>query len=636
MQAVILAGGQGTRLRSRLGDLPKPLVTVCGAPLLQWQICSLRDQGIRRIVLLVNYQARRIVEFCAAHKNFDCEIKIIDDGEPLGTAGAALAVLDQLDARFFVVYGDTLFNVDFDRFAAFHAMDSLAAATLLLHPNDHPYDSDLVELDENGNIFRFLGHPHPLGAYRNNLVNAALYLVERDRLNPYRNMRPPLDFAKDLFPSMLANGALIRGYVSPEYIKDAGTPERLDRVEQACASGLVDRACLRHPQRAVFIDRDGTLNVNRDHISSVSQLEVFPFVGPALRRLNESEWRAVIVTNQPVLARGDCDAAGLRQIHAKLETEVAKAHAYFDRFYVCPHHPDSGFDGEVEALKISCDCRKPKAGLLIRAESELHIDLKSSWMVGDSTADMAAAKSAGVSSILVYTGAAGLDNKYCADPDFVVSDFSKAVDFILDHYPRLAKLCRPVIIEAKCPQDWFIGGLPFCGKSIVSSVLRRELRLLNKRCEIIRLDPLWSNVCAQGSTLEEKYGLTSIESAVRLAMMRTKERVNLGSAEKGEFCEAMRQVATKDLDDQTIVVWEGVAAFEVARRLGVCEHLIAVKVSEGIRRERLIEWCRTRGIGSLDAEAMYLQQERDGQGLVEQQANSASYNFELDAFLASR
>ena len=94
-----------------------------------------------------------------------------------------------------------------------------------------------------------------------------------------------------------------------------------------------------------------SLPIRAGHLSRAEQLEVFPFVGPALRRLNEAEWRAVVVTNQPVLARGETDEAGLRRIHARLDTEVAREHAYFDRVYVCPHHPDGGFPGEVAALK---------------------------------------------------------------------------------------------------------------------------------------------------------------------------------------------------------------------------------------------------------------------------------------------
>ena len=105
MQALILAGGQGTRLRARLGNLPKPLIDVDGKPLLQRQIESLRDQGIDDVIVLVNYQADAIRQFCAAHDDFGLRIRIIDDGEPLGTSGAVLAIYDLLAPRFLVLYG---------------------------------------------------------------------------------------------------------------------------------------------------------------------------------------------------------------------------------------------------------------------------------------------------------------------------------------------------------------------------------------------------------------------------------------------------------------------------------------------------------------------------------------------------
>ena len=159
--------------------------------------------------------------------------------------------------------------------------------------------SDLVEIDESGRIVAFHAYPHPADAWLPNLVNAALYVVRRESLRAWSETAGPLDFAKDLFPRMLAAGAKLRGYASPEYIKDAGTPERLERVRNALTSGAIRRASLNEPQRAVFLDRDGALNVEHGLIRRPEDLEVFPFAGSAIRRLNEAEWRTVLVSNQP-------------------------------------------------------------------------------------------------------------------------------------------------------------------------------------------------------------------------------------------------------------------------------------------------------------------------------------------------
>src|SRR5437879_2560842 len=186
-QAVILAGGTGTRLQERLNGLPKPLVEIGGVPLLEHQVLLAKRHGFDRILLLVRHEAQRIVEFCAARQRWGIAVDCIDDGEPLGTAGAVLRAFDRLDDTFLVLYGDTMLEVDLTKFCQFHRALSEAAATLFLHPNDHPHDSDLVEIDEGARITAFHPYPHdPAQAYPN-LVNAALYVVRKSALSPWRS-----------------------------------------------------------------------------------------------------------------------------------------------------------------------------------------------------------------------------------------------------------------------------------------------------------------------------------------------------------------------------------------------------------------------------------------------------------------
>ena len=436
--AVILAGGKGTRLAERLGGQPKSLVDVAGKPLLERQIDQLAKAGVDDILLLVNYGADHIERFVASLNRSDVHVRLLDDGEPRGTAGAVLAALDRLPERFLVVYGDTLFNLDVERFVARH-IESQADATLFLHPNDHPQDSDIVEIDDDGWVRRFHPYPHPAGGFLPNLVNAAFYVIEKRALEPYRDTTVPSDFGKNLFAAMLADGARIKGYASFEYIKDLGTPKRLEKVERALRDGVVARASLKTPQKAVFVDRDGTLNVWRGFITDPGQIELLPGVAEGIRLLNEREFRVIVTTNQPVIARGEASPDRLRQIHNKLETLLGQEGAFLDAIYFCPHHPDKGFAGEVAALKIDCDCRKPGTGLVTRAAEALHIDLSRSWMIGDTARDVLMANRAGLRSVQVKTGepeypARGHD----ARPDFVCDDFAQAVAIILDQPERAA------------------------------------------------------------------------------------------------------------------------------------------------------------------------------------------------------
>ena len=634
-QAVILAGGRGTRLRTRAGTTPKPLVELGGVPLLERQIRNLTANGFEDIVLLVSHAAERIAAFCAKTR-FSASVRLIDDGVPRGTAGAVLAAIDELDPEFLVIYGDTLFCVDLTRFARFHASLPDAGATLFVHPNDHPADSDLIEMDESGRITAFRPYPHPQGAQYANVGSAALYFVRRSSVLSFRDLPAPLDFGKQLFPAMLRNGTVLRGYLSTEYVKDVGTPERLDEAEAALRAGRVERACLKHPQRAVFIDRDGTLNVHKDYVSSPDRLEVYEFVAPALRRLNRSEWKAIVVTNQPVLARGECTAAELRQIHAKLDSVVALGRAYIDRYYVCPHHPDRGFEGEVRELKCECDCRKPAPGLLLRARDELNISLRDSWVIGDSAADIGAAARAGATSILVRTGVAGRDEKgsECV-PDFVEDDFARAVDFILEAYPRLQRQCCGVVARLAPGGTWYVGGLSQSGKTTVAATLRREARLLGLQCEVISLDRWLRDRPDRGAEVCSRYHMAEIVSAMQSALCRSRSNVTLLLPVYDRLRRQRQQRTTRlDLTAGTVLIVEGIVALDVARQLGADEFTIHVQSGEAERRERIVRKYRGQGNSAEAAEAVYRERLCEEDETISAGCARAAYR--IDTAAASR
>jgi len=429
-QLIILAGGKGTRLKDRLGDLPKPLIPIAGKPLLEHQVELAKKHGFTDIIIFVCYRPDLIERALGDGSRWGVRIRYEVEKEPLGTAGAVLAGYDLLAETFVVLYGDTMVNVDLGRIWNAHT-ESKADATLLLHPNDHPLDSDLVEVNAEGWVKAFHNRPHPQNRYFQNLVNAALYVINKQSLAPWRQNIQPGDFGKDLFPAMLRNGAKLRGYNSPEFIKDVGTPERLDRVSAEFAAGIVQRSSLDVPQRAVFLDRDGTLNREADGVRSRDDLELLPRVAEAIHRLNHRGWRAVVVTNQPVIAKGFCTEEDLQNIHNKLETLLGHEHAFVDRIYYCPHHPEKGFAGERAELKIDCECRKPKPGMVLQAARDLNIDLAQSCLIGDTTTDVQTACNAGVKSILVRTGHAGKDGKYSARPDYSFDTLAEAVDFVL-------------------------------------------------------------------------------------------------------------------------------------------------------------------------------------------------------------
>jgi histidinol-phosphate phosphatase family protein len=436
--AVILAGGQGTRLASVTTSVPKVLVPVGGRPVLAHQLDLLAAAGFRDIRIFAGYLAEQIEAFVAASQWPELSISVEVETSPLGSAGAVIEKLDSLPEQFTVIYGDTMLAVDLPRMCRFHAQ-SAADITVFVHPNDHPFDSDLVETNSGGRITSFHSYPHQDGVCFRNVVSAALYIVTREALRPWAGKAQKCDFAKNLFPALLASGGCLFAYHSPEYIKDMGTPERLEKVERDFLAGHIRGDLSGTPVPVVFLDRDGTLNIENGHIRSPDQFQLLPDVADALKLMRDSGYRLIVTTNQPVIARGEATEADIAAIHRKLEWELGLHGAFVDAIYYCPHHPDAGFPGERLELKLRCDCRKPATGMFELACRDLNIDIGRSWMIGDTTIDMEFARRAGLRSIIVATGCGGRDGKFPeVRPNHQAATLSEAALIIVDPNPRLS------------------------------------------------------------------------------------------------------------------------------------------------------------------------------------------------------
>ncbi|GAB3528370.1 HAD-IIIA family hydrolase [Phytohabitans suffuscus] len=427
--AVILAGGLGTRLGGLAHQVPKALVPVAGRPLLAHQLDCLRRGGVTRAVVVTGHLAGQIEGYAGDGGRFGLAVEYLREDTPLGTAGAFGELRDRLPERFLVLYGDVLLDVDLVRMCDFHSGHP-GLATLLVHPNDHPADSDLVALGPGGVVTDIV--PKNVGriGWHRNLVNAGVFVLERALLDgvPAGGRR---DLERDLLAPAIPHGG-VYGYRTTEYVKDLGTPARLELVRRHAESGLVAARSLRRPQRAVFLDRDGTLNEHVGLVSEPDELKVTEDAYAALAALNDSDRLTIVVTNQPVVARGLCSLAGLDEIHRKLETELGGRGVYLDDLFFCPHHPDAGFPGEDPLYKVPCACRKPGTALIEEAAGRYHIDLSASWFIGDTTVDVQTGRNAGTRTILLRTGEAGRDAKHAVAADHVVDDLKAAVKIVLD------------------------------------------------------------------------------------------------------------------------------------------------------------------------------------------------------------
>jgi len=387
MKTVIMAGGKGTRIAQIAGDIPKPMIPVHGRPVLEWQIDCLRRNGLTDIILVIGHLGRHIRDHFGDGRGFGCGISYFEETVPLGTAGA-LRMIEGLSDDFVLLNGDVIFDIDFSRMIAFHR-EKRALATLAAHPNDHPFDSALLSCDRDDRVTGWLNKEDPRDSWHGNLVNAGLHILSPELVADMPAGEGKVDLDRDMLKPGIC-GERIFAYRTPEYIKDMGTPERHAVVGADIGSGLVAERNLSQRQRAVFLDRDGTINIANGFVRTPDDFELLDGAAEAIRTINRLGFIVIVVTNQPVIARGEASAETLDLIHKKMETELGRYGAYVDDLFYCPHHPDKGFPGERPEYKIECDCRKPKPGLLLMAAEKYNIDLSRSYMVGDDERDVRA------------------------------------------------------------------------------------------------------------------------------------------------------------------------------------------------------------------------------------------------------
>ena len=418
MKTVIMAGGKGTRISTIAHDIPKPMIHIAGKPVLEHEILCLKEQGFTELIITVSHLADHIANYFGDGSKFGVHIEYYIEEQPLGNAGALFKLKDKLTEDFLLLNADAVFDVDFNRLIAFHIQKG-GLVTLFAHSNSHPYDSGLLITDEDGCVKQWLTKEDKRPKWYRNCVNAGLHVmnptvlamvdIDADLIGKVINgNRVKVDLDRQVLKPLCGTEKMFC-YDSPEYIKDMGTPDRYEEVCKDFELGRVHSRNLKEKQKAIFLDRDGTINKYVGFLRNIDDFELLPGVAEAIKKINLSGYLAIVVTNQPVIARGEVTFGGLREIHNKMETLLGQQGAFIDHIYFCPHHPHKGFDGEIADLKIECDCRKPQPGMLLKAANDFNIDLCQSWMIGDGENDIKAGKAAKCRTALIGTEDFGQD-----------------------------------------------------------------------------------------------------------------------------------------------------------------------------------------------------------------------------------
>lgn len=374
-QAVILAGGQGSRLRPLTDLRPKPMIEILGKPFLEYQINQLREQGFKRVLLLLGYLAHLVQDYFKDGAGWGIQIEYLVTAEEDNTGRRLKLSEPLLDERFLLMYCDNYWPMQFDRMWRRY-LEAALPVMLTVYTNRDGYTRNSVRVDEQGYLAVFDKHctlPELQGVE----ISYGIFHRSAVSLLPDEN----ISLEDYLYPK-LATGRQLAAFVSDHRYYSVGALHRLPLTE-AFLSG----------RPTIFLDRDGVLNRKPPracYVRSWSEFEWLPGAKAALRLLQEAGYRVILISNQAGVGRGAMSEADLKMIHLRMQQEVTEAGGKIEAVYYCPHDWDAG-----------CECRKPKPGLLFAAQRTFSLDLTRTWFVGDDERDGQAADAAGCPSVLV-------------------------------------------------------------------------------------------------------------------------------------------------------------------------------------------------------------------------------------------
>jgi D,D-heptose 1,7-bisphosphate phosphatase len=420
--AAILAGGLGARLRPVLSDRPKVLAPVGGKPFLTYLLDQLRAGGIRKVILCTGYLAGQ-VKGAIGERYGDLQIHHSEEDQPLGTAGALRLARNVLDSDpVLVLNGDSYCEVDLRAFLEWHRQKKAFGSLVLVHSQDVSRFGR-VACGPDGQVLRF-GEKEATGS---GWINAGVYLLSQRLLQSIPKGRK-VSLELEIFPSWAGKGLF--GFAEGKRFVDIGTPKSYAEAAVMLAGGKEEAAAQdsSNPivtprsggRRYVLLDRDGTLNIERNHLSDPDGFELLPGVVEGLRQLRSLGLGLVVISNQSAIGRGYFDLARLKAIHRRMCELLAKKGIELDAVYFCPHRPDE-----------NCACRKPEVGLGCQAAAELGFDPAQCFVIGDKESDIAFGKRLGATTLLVRTGyGAEVEVRGQHGADYVVDDLREAASLI--------------------------------------------------------------------------------------------------------------------------------------------------------------------------------------------------------------
>lgn len=422
-QAVIIAGGSGTRLVSSGVLTPKLLLPVGEKRLVDLLVHELEHENFTHALFILGVGSSEIIDYLSTLKS-DMEISYVVEKEQKGTFGALIQNSSLLAEKFLVIYGDLLVaNTNLGGiFSSFQ--DSGLNAAVLCKYTDHPFDSDLLEIDEGSLVVRVHPYPHENIDSVSSISLAGAFFFSKSLVIECKG-ESIFDISKNFLNFVLKDDS-IRAYFHQGIVRDVGTVQRL-----ADAKSLVQS--FGDPitnDITILLDRDGVINEDYGYVVSSENVKLTSFASSLLALIKDQQWKFGIVTNQPAVSRNLITITNAVSLTQSMLSMIDKSYTHFEYIYICPHHPDSGFSEEIKDLKIKCSCRKPAPGLLLDCVNQLKTRATRALLIGDRLTDIEAAVRIGAKALHVHQDEPFVACKIhrgvkCAPPDMVV-DYVKS------------------------------------------------------------------------------------------------------------------------------------------------------------------------------------------------------------------
>ena len=424
MQAVIICGSKGTRLKSTIGNTPKALVKFNKKENLRRQIEILKKNGVKNFVFLVNNFEHEISSYLK--KNFKDKFIIHKDKDYFGTGGCLYSARNFLKKKFLIIYSDIYFDFNFKRFVN-KSIKKKSILSCVVHANDHPQDSDTVDLDNNFYIKKI--NKKNSGEDKINNAISGVYFANKNFLYKFKFIKNNnYDLVNDVVVKLLKKKCNIFAYKSIEYIKDFGTPERINTVTKDIKKNKIKNLNYFYKTKAVFLDRDGVINYENSEPKNLKNFKIFPSALIAIKKLNDNKIPCFIVSNQSGLAKGQFNLSEFFKVIFKLDKKLSEIGAYVDDFLICPHFTKLKYTNTNESF--FSNHRKPNPGMIKTLSKRYGINMKKSFMIGDSDRDILAGKKAGLKTILVASPKIK-DYKLNIYPNYKKNNLYDAVNLVL-------------------------------------------------------------------------------------------------------------------------------------------------------------------------------------------------------------